>query len=377
MEGGGSERQMLNLISRLDRDRFQSELYLLYASGALLPEVPTDVAVDAFWNRHEVPSWNWPGKIHRMQVQDLRRKVKSGNVDLVYDRLFHMSMLTGPACRGSKIARVSTIVSPPSHDLPHAERRLLWLKRRLLAFSYRTADRLMAVSNATAKDASDFYKIPIEKFTVLSSPIDIERLDRLSQKKWNGSSLIPDRKQIISIGRLSDEKGQLYLLQAVALILRRHQLPIHLHIVGDGPQRATIQRQAEHLGISHYVTFHGHIPNPYSLLAQCHLLCLPSLYEGLPNVVLEAMACKIPIVATHASGSLVELVTNVLKNRLVPPANAEQLSDAILSRFNDEGPWLANLDQGREYIEKNHSLPNWMEKIQGIFEDTIERKRGS
>ncbi len=118
MSGGGSERQLLNLLRGLDRKRFQPMLYLLYREGELLSEVPNDVPIHAYWERHQRPKWNWPGRIHRTQVADLRTLLMQQQIDVTYDRLFHMAMLTGPATRNSSIARVSTIVSPPSRDLP-------------------------------------------------------------------------------------------------------------------------------------------------------------------------------------------------------------------------------------------------------------------
>ncbi len=232
----------------LDRHRFDVRLYVLYRSGALLPDVPQDVPIEDFWTRHHPPRWNWPGRVHRWQNADVRRAILEQQIDLVYDRLFHMSMITGNAVRGTPAARVSTIVSPPSRDLRNAERAFFWIKRWLLRQSYRSADRLLAVSDATADDAARFYSIDREKIEVVPSPIDVERIEQLKQQPLEDSESLDNTIGVISIGRLSHEKGQAYLLQAFAMLAKSMKKRLHLHLVGDGPDRESLQALASQLG---------------------------------------------------------------------------------------------------------------------------------
>ncbi len=156
MEGGGSERQTLNLLRRIDREQFDLGLYLLYKKGQLLDEVPKDVFVESFWERNASPKVNWPGKINRMQVRDLVKTIRSRNSQVIYDRLFHMALLAGPAAKRTGVKRIAAIVSPPQNDLLTTERRFVWLKRWALSVSYRSADRLLTVSQGTAESAAIF-----------------------------------------------------------------------------------------------------------------------------------------------------------------------------------------------------------------------------
>ena len=370
MEGGGSERQLLNLMRGLDRGRFDPSLYVLYRRGALLQDVPADVPIEDFWTRHTAPRWNWPGRVHRWQNADVRRAILRGNIDLVYDRLFHMSMITGNAVRGTPAARVSTIVSPPSRDLRNSERYFFWIKRWLLRQSYRSADRLLAVSQATAEDAAQFYAIDRQKIEVVMSPIDVERIEQLQLQPLETPEPLDGSLGIIAIGRLS------YLLQSFAMLVKSMNRRLHLHLVGDGPDRESLQFLASELGIESLVTFHGFRANPYSLLARMDLLVLPSLYEGLPNVLLEGMICGVPVVATEASGSVRDLLQRSMDVSVVPAAQVEPLCLAMQNALEDRQPWRARLAKGREYVLAHHGMKPWLNRMQTLFEQAIEEKRG-
>ncbi len=377
MDGGGSEKQLLYLLKGLDRTRFEPILYLLYESGVLLDEVPKDVKRIAFWTDNAFPRWNWPGRIHHLQVRHMAKVLQSEKIDVVYDRLFHMTLITGPATQQTQTPRISTIVSPPQYDLARSEKRWLSMKKRTLQKAYSTASALLTVGAGTADNASDYYNIPRDDFQVMLSPIDIERIDSECQRLWTGPILRPNRKQIISIGRLSDEKGHRYLIQAFAKYSEAARSdvvpPADLHLVGDGVLRKELQSLAASLGIEDSVFFHGQIQSPFPLLKQCDLLCLPSIYEGMPNVLLEAMACQVPILATNTTQGAGELLRTHSLGTLVPKANAEELAKALQDRFVNPAPWLEKLALARAYVETHHSLRTWIENISQILEN-IARK---
>ncbi len=371
MDGGGSEKQLLYLLKGLDRERFEPVLYLLYESGVLLDELPNDVKRIAYWSENTFPRWNWPGRIHRLQVQHLAKVLRHEQIDAVYDRLFHMTLITGPATELTHTPRVSTIVSPPQFDLMRSEKRWITMKKRALHHAYSTAKALLAVGEGTAENASEFYNIPRADFQVMLSPIDIEKIDSESQKAWTGPVLRPNRKHIISIGRLSDEKGHRYLLQAYAKYLVATKMDLvpaaDLHLVGDGVLRKELQSLAASLDVADSVFFHGQVHSPYALLKQCDLLCLPSLYEGMPNALLEAMACKVPVLATNTTQGAGELLRTHSIGTLVSKANADELATAIQDRFQRPAPWLARVAPARSYVETHHCLQAWIDKMSQLL----------
>jgi glycosyltransferase involved in cell wall biosynthesis len=374
MESGGSERQTLNLLRGLDRSIVDPNLYLLYREGPLLEEVPRDVKVTDFWSTHHRPTLNLPGRILKMQVRHLSQTIREQQAQVVYDRLFHMAMIAGPAALQSGIGRVATIVSPPTHDLMLTERRFVWLKRLALARSYRSADRLIAVSQGTAEDAARFYKIDIAKFEVIQNPIDIDRVDRLKQEPWDGDLMRSDRRKILSIGRLSEEKGHSTLLEAVAQLVRTTELPIELHLIGDGPLRNALEQQAVFLGIREHVVFHGQVANPFPLLRRAELFVLPSRYEGLPNALLEAMACEVPTLVSDCPGGIQDATDRGRLSRLVPIGQSNAMSRAIRDRFQSPESWLEKLIAARRHVEQAHSLSRWLQKMQSIFIEVANEK---
>ncbi|AMV33129.1 N-acetylgalactosamine-N,N'-diacetylbacillosaminyl-diphospho-undecaprenol 4-alpha-N-acetylgalactosaminyltransferase [Pirellula sp. SH-Sr6A] len=379
MEAGGSERQMLYLMQYLDRSRFDLSLYLLYPKGSLLEEVPEDVAVYSYWGDRSPPRWNWPGRIFADQVRHLTQHLRSHPVDLVYDRLFHMALIAGPAAKRTQTPRIATLVSPPNEDVVRSEKRWLAWKKRALRRSYLSAQGLLAVGSETAASAALFYNIPRERFRIVTSPIDVKRIESSAQMPWENSSLDLRCKQVIAIGRQSDEKGHRYLIEAMALyqkfVEQGDAPPVVVHLVGDGVLRKELESLTDSLGLRGSVLFHGVQANPYSLLAKSDLMVLPSLYEGLPNVVLEAMLCRVPVLATNTPGGAGELFRRTGLGQLVARCSATEIANAMRRRFSDPDPWLAPLEAARQYILENHSMDRWIGELSDLFESL--RRRGS
>lgn len=375
MESGGSERQTLNLLRGIDRSAITPELYLLYAKGTLLHELPRDVEITDYWTRHPKQKWNWPGRISRCQIKDLTQTIQAKKADVVYDRLFHMAFIAGPAARRAGVGRVATIVSPPQQDLLTTERRFVWLKRIALARSYRSADRLIAVSQGTADNASKFYHIDSSRFEIVPSPIDIDRVDCLKQEAWEGQAIKSNRRTIVSVGRLSEEKGHQHLLEAVSHLMRSSNYLLELHLIGDGPLRYALEQQTSLLGIREQVVFHGQVANPFPLLRQAELFVLPSLYEGLPNALLEAMACEVPTLVTDCSGGIQDATKQGKLSQLVPVGDPIAMSNAIRNHFNNPETGRSKLSDARKHIEQSHSLDQWVQKMQKIFLEVATKQK--
>ena len=136
--------------------------------------------------------------------------------------------------------------------------------------------------------------------------------------------------RIICVGRLVAAKGQAVLLQALAR-MQDASRKTSLTLVGDGPDRALLERVAAQLGILHRVTFTGSVNQDQirDLYRQADLFVLPSFAEGIPVVLMEAMAMEIPCVSTTITG-IPELITSGAEGLLVPPSDSEQLAAAIV-----------------------------------------------
>jgi glycosyltransferase involved in cell wall biosynthesis len=135
--------------------------------------------------------------------------------------------------------------------------------------------------------------------------------------------------RILTVGRLAGVKGQAVLLDAMGELARRG-VSVALTIAGDGPERSRLERRAAELGIHDRVAFVGAVANDRvaDLYANADAFCTSSFAEGVPTVLMEAMACGLPVVATHIAG-IPELVEDGVTGLLVPPARADALAAAL------------------------------------------------
>lgn len=314
MDGGGSERQTLMLLKHLDRSRFAPELYLLRRTGSLLDQVPADVPVHCFEDSatraaekpHERSLAHFvfrlnrlplPGKVHRQQVADVADLLAKRQIDVIYDRTFHMTLIAGEAALAAGVPRVSTIVSPPSRAVPLNAGRFLSIKKRRLQRSYRQSAAVIAVSHPTAQDASAFYQLPRSRFTVVANPVDSESLDQAVAKSPQPSR--DSRYTIACVGRISIEKGQMELVQAIIKLRSDYPdqpLP-RVWMIGDGPLRASLQQTVRDELLDSSIEFIGHVAQPAPWIAAADAVCITSHFEGFPNVMLEAMAIGVPVIA--------------------------------------------------------------------------------
>ncbi len=378
LDGGGSERQLWQLATRIDRHAFASQLYLLYRRGVYLDRVPADIPIHAFEDAHQAPRVAWPGTIHRRQVADLRRLLQQARIDVVYDRTFHMTLVTAPACRAVDVPRVSVIVSPPSRDVAGSRERFRWIKRRRLAAAYRDPRCLtLAVSGAVADDAAAYYGLPRGRIRVVPNPVDTPQVQQLAQQPC--VALPAADVRIVVSGRLTAEKGQRLAIAAVAALQRqRPQCEVRLEMLGDGPERKALEGQAHRLGVAQRIGWHGFQKNPYPFMRQADIVCIPSLYEGLPNVALESMALGVPVLAADCSQALTELLGAAGERGVLVPVNdANALAEAILDFVDQRQAWSQRAQQARDYVCQHHDLQAWLQLMQGILADALANYHGA
>lgn len=171
-------------------------------------------------------------------------------------------------------------------------------------------------------------------------------------------------------GRLEPQKGVVYLLRAFGNVLRR--IPAaRLLIIGDGPLRGTLEREASHLGIGHVIRFAGWRNDLEVLLPGIDLFCLPSLWECIPYVLLEAMAAPIAIVATRVDG-VPEYVEEGSCGLLVPPADPGALSEAIVTLLGDPERRRALAATARRRVETAFRQSQMIARYEALYTRVVE-----
>ncbi|MCJ7785908.1 MAG: glycosyltransferase family 4 protein [Desulfobacterales bacterium] len=197
-------------------------------------------------------------------------------------------------------------------------------------------DRIVAVSNEVKRDML-MYKIPEKKIRVIDNGIAIERFEKLVETKSMKNQLgFEEKIRIIgTIGNLGTEKGHIYLLEAAKQILDVVK-DLKFLIIGDGRLRKPLEEKSEELGIKKHVIFTGQRKDIPELLMAMDIFVLPSIKEGLPIALLEAMAAKRPVIATRV-GAIPKVIENRDIGVLVEPKDIKGLRDAIMNLLNDPG----------------------------------------
>tara|TARA_R110002072_G_scaffold1983_1_gene16181 strand:+ start:3682 stop:4917 length:1236 start_codon:yes stop_codon:yes gene_type:complete len=178
----------------------------------------------------------------------------------------------------------------------------------------------------------------------------------------------PEGKHILFVGRLVEDKGIGVLLKALARLKQRHESAT-LTLVGDGPDREAFTRLAERLGLSDAVNFHGH-QDPARIkktLKTADLFVLPSFAEGIPVVLMEAMATALPVVSTDISG-IPELVETGVSGLLVPPGDVDALAQALDRLLSDFEERFRMAHEGRKKVLAHFDVDKEAGLIAGYFD---------
>ncbi len=230
----------------------------------------------------------------------------------------------------------------------------------------RFADHIVAVSQAQ-KQKLVRLMIPSNKITVAYNSIEPERLtpiERINLRKrfnWSAEVFI-----VLAGGRFSHEKGQAILVKAAALTLKRNSR-LRFVLFGDGPDLDNIKAAIKRMRLEDKIICPGFEKNLMGCLKNADILINPSLSEGLPNIVLEAMALRIPVVATSVGG-VPELITDKINGLLVPSNNAERLSEAILYLFNDENMRQSIKKAAFDRVSESFSFERQMDILNGVYQ---------
>jgi glycosyltransferase involved in cell wall biosynthesis len=211
-------------------------------------------------------------------------------------------------------------------------------------------------------------RIPDTRIHLVHNAIDTEQYSRRRARELAKQelSLPSDCTLIGTVGRLSPEKGILGLLECVER-LHRDGKPCLLWIAGDGPQRPEIEKRIEELGLQASVRLMGQLRDTRTFFEAMDLFVLNSVREGLPNVVLEAMALGAPVVATNIAG-IPSLIRDRDTGRLIEPGDAEQLYQAISSSIASPDAIDGMSRRARGLIERDYSFEQRMRRVASIYD---------
>jgi glycosyltransferase involved in cell wall biosynthesis len=358
---------------------FEVHLYLSDREGELLAGLPADVCIYSPSGRSNSASlWDrLPGTILRRRAAEFADIVRHEQIDVIYDRAFHNTMIAGhPSIQASLqnlgVRRVSTIVSPPHEALPMVEKRFVWAKRRLLAGAYRRSDQVIAVSRATADSAASYYDLPRERIEVIYNPVETAAEFKAEQQFSNHDPL-----RIVCVGRMTPEKGQADLIAAIDRLRGKWaaDLPrLQLRFIGDGPDRTALEQQWSSLAgdegnvDGHTVEFVGVVSPAIQEIAAADALVLPSRFEGMPNVVLESFAVGTPVLATRSGGTVeLQAIADEPTCFWASPNDPDALATGLRELASRPEIRWQHAQTAQALIRSRHSVEATVEKISAIL----------
>ncbi|MBP1150375.1 MULTISPECIES: glycosyltransferase [Methylocaldum] len=229
-----------------------------------------------------------------------------------------------------------------------------WLFRRRQQRLFSQSDGIIANSRDAAADLSAFLNIPLERISVLPNPTVAPDLLNFVHKPVDHPWLKPGSPPVVmGAGRLGRAKDFPTLLKAFAR-LRRDRV-CRLMILGQGRQAEKLKSLAAELGVQDDFDLPGFVDNPYAFLARASLFVLSSLWEGCPNVLIEALAVGTPAVATDCPSGPREILAEGRYGRIVAPGDAEALAEAMAATLENPPPSELLREAVRPYTLENSS----------------------
>ncbi|WP_022705488.1 glycosyltransferase [Pseudorhodobacter ferrugineus] len=326
LRGGGAERVMVTLANGFAARGHRVDLVLARAEGPYLSEVADNVRIVDLDKGRVLAS-----------LLPLARYLRRERPDAMLSALNHANII---AILARKLSRTQTRLVVSEHSTPSQSLRgsgMNGLLRRLISLAYPWADKIVCVSKGMEKEMHSYLGLPKHKLETIYNPIDIDKVQSAMVEPVDHSWFTNrDAPVILAVGRLTKAKDYPTLLAAFAQL--RMKRPANLIILGHGEEKDALSSLADRLGISANVDFAGFKSNPYAWMAKCDLYVMSSAWEGLPGVLLEAMACGAKIVSTDCRNGPTEILEGGRWGRLVPVADASALAKAITEALEDETP---------------------------------------
>jgi glycosyltransferase involved in cell wall biosynthesis len=328
MDGGGAERAMLKLAGGIAERGYAVDLVLSRAEGHYVTEVSRTVRVVDLHASRVLASL--PGL-----VRYLRRTRPTA-------LLTSLNYVNIVGAWGRRAARVGTrlVVNEQntlSLEAPHSPRRRHRLMPRLAKRFYPWADAVVAVSRGTADDLVRTIGLAPDLIEVVHNPIVTPELRAMAAEPLDHAWFQPGQPPVVlAVGRFTAQKDFPTLIRAVARV--RRECPVRLLILGDGPERTNLEAVVAEQCLDGTVGLPGWVANPYPYMARAGAFVLSSRWEGLPSVLIEALYCGPPVIATDCPSGPMEILDGGRHGMLVPVGDVDGLARGIGSALAGDVP---------------------------------------
>ena len=347
LEFGGTQRYAVHLLKHLNRDLFDTELWVLRGGEDMLPLAQASGLPIKYLSRN---SWVTPQALWKFFW-----RLKRHRPDVLY------TMTGVPNIWGrvfGALALDSVMVT--------SWRGLR--ERQLESFLWKFSDLLICNANALREFVIKRHRVDPQIVVVVPNGVDTDFFTP-------DPSCRAGCPTVVFVGRLVKEKDPLCLIEAFALL--RNIVPeTRMVMVGQGYMQSSVQRQLVSTGLSEHVELVPGANDVRPFLRKAWTLVLPSVSEGFPQVILEAMACGLPVVAS-ATGGIPEIVEDGVTGLLVPPRSPKSLAQSLAKILSDDQARIAMAKRAREKVEQSYSLEHVVRMTEKYILEAIRRKRSA
>jgi glycosyltransferase involved in cell wall biosynthesis len=361
---GGVKTYLLSLIERLQKDNYR--VYAAGPRGSIVDDLKGSkiVTFPIVFDDHFTIFEDWAA------VRKLIKIIKTEEIRLVHAHGYKAALLAGLAAKRAETP--ITLVTLHDFIINEGTGRMKHLYFDIAEhFMPRMVDMLIVVSNALRRRVLEKGKVEGSKVRVINAGVrPISSGMTTSRRVLNIKDVLALNTAaplIVTVGHLTPQKGVKYLLGAATHILR--EVPnAQLLVVGDGPQKHELEIMAEKLGVHRKVGFTGWRDDARDIMAAADVIVLPSLIEGMPYSMLEAMVSGTPVVST-STGGIPELLVDRETGFLVPPKKPRALSDAIVYLLQNKDIAVQMGIAGRRRVEEQFDLKKTLNATTAVYKD--------
>jgi glycosyltransferase involved in cell wall biosynthesis len=325
LAAGGAERATLNLAEAMTAKKLDVTLLVQRPEGELVKEIPENIKVESLnCSRSLFAFIPLILFLRRNRPDFFIANMGHGNIISLWARALSTTTIKIIVCQHSMLSAECQAHAGWQYKI------LPWLYRRFLPW----ADAVVAVSSAVAADLNRVTQISSNHITTIHNavvgPDFMQRSEQPCPHPWFAENTPP---VILGIGRLSEEKDFPTLIQAFALACKSKDL--RLVIIGQGPQLNKLKGLASSLSIGEYVDCPGFTANPLPYIKRAAILAVSSKYEGMSNVLVEALACGTNVISTNCPGGPAEILECGHYGALVPVSDPNAMAQTILATLQN------------------------------------------
>jgi glycosyltransferase involved in cell wall biosynthesis len=338
MRAAGMERVFLNICQGLIEKGLRVDLVLAHAAGPYLEHVPAEASIVDLGVAYDLSVGITRLSDYPRYIPKLASYLRRSRPELLLSSGVYLNMVA-LAANAAAGCPTTVVIRQPSHlseiiaELrEQGDGRLRYWLPKLF---YRFTSGVIANSRGVARDLQENFGVPEARLRVIPNPAfvpgDSEESGEKSVHRWLDSSAPPT---FLGVGRLCKQKDFHTLLRAFEIVRRRRDC--RLLILGEGPERTSLQNWIDTHSLTNNIELLGHVDRPRDYMQQASVFVLSSRYEGFGNVVVEALACGCPVVSTDCQSGPAEILDDGRYGRLVPICDAAAMASAIEETLDEQ-----------------------------------------